>query len=72
MPDNFTENPVGRGGENHDETMSEDLLDEEELDPEGAERRITQFVTSADELPGPPVEQLAPRPRDDHGRDGPK
>jgi hypothetical protein len=61
MPDNFTENPVGRGGENHDETMSEDLLDEEELDPEEAERRITQFVTSADELPGPPVEELAER-----------
>jgi len=32
---------------------------EEELDPEEAERRITQFVTSADELPGPTVEELA-------------
>jgi hypothetical protein len=29
------------------------------LDPEEAERRITQFVTSADELPGPRVEELA-------------
>jgi hypothetical protein len=61
MPDNPTENPSRREGENYDETMSEDLLDEEELDPEEAERRITQFVTSADELPGPPVEELAER-----------
>jgi len=38
---------------------SDELLDEEEFDPEEAERRITQFVTSADELPGPPVEELA-------------
>jgi hypothetical protein len=41
--------------------MSEELLDEEELDPQEAERRITQFVTSADELSGPPVEELAER-----------
>jgi len=61
MPDNPTENPPGREGGNYDETRSEDLLDEEELDPEEAERRITQFVTSADELPGPPVEELAER-----------
>jgi hypothetical protein len=33
--------------------------DDEDLDPEEAERRITQFITSADELPGPPVEELA-------------
>jgi hypothetical protein len=33
---------------------SDEPLDEAELDPEEAERRITQFVTSADELPGPP------------------
>ena len=33
--------------------------DEEELDAEEAERRITQFITSAEELPGPPVEELA-------------
>jgi hypothetical protein len=59
MPDNPTENPAGREGENYDEMMSEDLMDEEELDPEEAERRITQFVRSADELPGPPVEELA-------------
>ena len=61
MPDNPTENPAGREGENYDETMSEDLLDEDDLDPEEAERRIMQFVTSADELPGPPVEELAER-----------
>jgi hypothetical protein len=51
MPDNPTENPAGREGENYDEMMSED--------PEEAERRITQFVISADELSGPPVEELA-------------
>jgi L-amino acid N-acyltransferase YncA len=38
---------------------SAELLYEEEFDPEEAERRITQFVTSADGLPGPPVEELA-------------
>jgi hypothetical protein len=59
MPDNPTENNPWREGENHDEMMSEELLDEEELDPEEAERRITQFVASADELSGPPVEELA-------------
>ena len=61
MPDNPTENPPWRKGEDYDEMMSEDLLDEEELDPEEAERRITQFVISADELPGPPVDELAER-----------
>jgi hypothetical protein len=61
MPDNPTENPPGREGENYGETMSEGRLDEEELDPEEAERRITHFVTSADELSGPPVEELAER-----------
>jgi hypothetical protein len=59
MPDNPTENPAGCEGESYDETMSEDLLDEDELDPEEAEQRITQFVISADELPGPPVEERA-------------
>jgi hypothetical protein len=61
MPDNPTENPPWREGENYDEMMSEDLLDEEELDPEEADWRITQFVISADELPGPPVDELAER-----------
>jgi hypothetical protein len=32
--------------------------EDEDLDPEEAERRITQFITSADELPGPPVAEL--------------
>ncbi len=31
------------------------------LDPEEGERRITQFITSAEELPGPPVAELADR-----------
>ena len=35
--------------------------DGEDLDPEEAERRITQFITSADELPGPSVAELACR-----------
>jgi hypothetical protein len=61
MPDNPTENPPWHEGGNYDETMSDESFDEEELDPEEAERRITQFVTSADELPGPPVEELAER-----------
>ena len=38
MPDNPTENPAGCEGESYDETMSEDLLDEDELDPEEAEQ----------------------------------
>jgi hypothetical protein len=39
-------------------TMSDEPF-EEEPDPEEAERRIIQFVTSAEELPGPPVAELA-------------
>jgi L-serine deaminase len=39
--------------------MGDESLEEEEFDAEEAERRITQFVTSADELPGTPVEELA-------------
>jgi hypothetical protein len=34
------------------------IEDEEVLDPEEAERRITEFVTNADDLPGPPVADL--------------
>jgi hypothetical protein len=41
-----------------DEPPSDDE-DEEVLDPEEAERRITEFITSADDLPGPPVAELA-------------
>ena len=58
MPDNPTENTPGREGERYDEMMSEELLDEEELDPEEAERRITQFITSAEELPVLPLRSL--------------
>jgi hypothetical protein len=55
-----TENIPWRKGENYDEMMSEEPFDdEEELDAEEAEQRITQFITSAEELPGPPVEELA-------------
>jgi hypothetical protein len=54
-----TENTPWREGENYDEMVSEEPFDEEELDAEEAEQRITQFITSADELPGPPVEELA-------------
>ena len=44
----------------YDEMISEGAFEEEEeLDPEEAERRITQFVRSAEELSGPPVEELA-------------
>ena len=47
-------------GKSYDEMIREEPFDEEEeFDPEEAERSITQFVTSADELPGPPVEDLA-------------
>ena len=57
MPDP-TEDRPGDNGDQFDETTDEPF-EEEELDPEEAERRITQFVTSADVLPGPPVEELA-------------
>ncbi len=40
-----------------DEPPSDD--EDEVLDPEEAERRITEFVTNADNLPGPPVAELA-------------
>ena len=59
MPDDPAENTPGREGERYEEKMSDEPIDEEELDPEEAERRITQFVTSAEQLPGPPVEELA-------------
>ena len=61
MPDDPTGHPPGREGEPHDGTMGDEPLDEEEFDPEEAERHITRFVTSADELPGTPVEELADR-----------
>jgi hypothetical protein len=52
------EDHPGDDRDQYDETTDEPF-EEEELDPEEAERRITQFVTSADELPGPSVEELA-------------
>jgi hypothetical protein len=58
MPDNPAENTPRGERERYDEKMSDEPF-EEELDPEEAERRITQFVTSAEKLPGPPVEELA-------------
>jgi hypothetical protein len=66
MPDNPTENTPEREGENYDGKTSEEPFYEEEFDetgfdPEEAERRITRFVTTAEELPGPPVEELADR-----------
>jgi hypothetical protein len=39
-----------------DEPPEED--EEEDFDPEEGERRITGFIISAEELPGPPVAQL--------------
>jgi hypothetical protein len=59
MPDKPTENGPWHEGVRYDETMSDEPFEEEEPDPEEAERRIIQFVTSAEELPGPPVEELA-------------
>jgi hypothetical protein len=60
MSDNDREYPWSRKGEAYDEMFSEGPFEEEEeLDPEEAERRITQFVISAEELSGPPVEELA-------------
>ena len=56
MPDPMEDRP-GDDRDRYDERT--DGPYEEELDPEEAERRITQFVTSADELPGPTVEELA-------------
>jgi hypothetical protein len=59
MPDDHAENTPRGEGERYEEKMSDEPFDEEELDPEEAEQRITQFVTSAEKLPGPPVEELA-------------
>lgn len=40
-------------------TSAQSLDDEEDIDPEEAERRITEFITSAEKLPGPSVAELA-------------
>jgi len=57
MPDPTEDHP-GDNRDQYDETTDEPF-EEEEFDAEEAERRITQFVMSADELPGPPVDDLA-------------
>jgi hypothetical protein len=59
MPDDPAGTIPEDDGEQDEETPGGELFDEEEFDAEEAERRITQFVTDADELPGPPVEELA-------------
>jgi hypothetical protein len=59
MPDDPTEDTYRRESERYDETMGEEPFEEDDLDPEEAESHITQFITSAEKLPGPPVEQLA-------------
>ena len=41
--------------------QSDEPPDGESFDPEEGERRITAFITSADELPGPPVAELVDR-----------
>ena len=51
MPDDPAENTPRGEGERYEEKMSDEPFDEEELDPEEAEQRITQFVTSAEKLP---------------------
>jgi hypothetical protein len=62
VSDDYREYPWSRKGEPYDEMIREEPFDEEEeVGPEEAERRITQFVRSADELSGPPVEELANR-----------
>jgi hypothetical protein len=57
MPDPTEDHPEDNGDQ-YGETIDEPF-EEEALDPEEAERRITQFITSADGLPGPSVEELA-------------
>jgi hypothetical protein len=48
--------------EHHAPTTGGGTPDVDELiDPEVAERRIAQFIASAEELPGPPVAELADR-----------
>jgi hypothetical protein len=37
---------------------TEEPPEDEDFDPEEGERRITEFISSADELPGPPVAEL--------------
>ena len=41
--------------------QSDEPPDGEDFDPEEGERRITEFITSADEFSGPPVAELVDR-----------
>ena len=59
MHDDFEENTPWREGEDRDRALGEGPFDEEEFDPEEAERHITRFIRSAEELPGPPVAEIA-------------
>jgi hypothetical protein len=61
MPDDPTEDTHWREGEGYDEMLGEEPFEEEELDPEEAERHIARFMTSAEELPGSLVAELAAR-----------
>ncbi|MBA3425339.1 MAG: hypothetical protein ACR2HO_00890 [Rubrobacteraceae bacterium] len=47
--------------EEYERMVGEQPEDGEDFDPEEAERRITEFVTTSDELPGPTVADLAER-----------
>ena len=61
MPDDPAEHTPGREEDPHEDATDDEPPEGEEFDPEEAERSITRFVTSADELPGTPVEELADR-----------
>ena len=61
MPSDPTENTPWREGENYDEMMSKEPFDEDELDTEEAEQRITQFIMSAEKLPALPLRSLRSR-----------
>ena len=56
MPDSMEDRP-GDDGDRHYEATEGRY--EDEFDAEEAERRITRFVMSAEELPGPSVGELA-------------
>ena len=47
--------------EEYERMAGEQQEDGEDFDPEEAKRQITEFVTTSDELSGPPVAELAER-----------
>lgn len=52
----------GCGERQHGESITDEMLgNDEDIDAEEAERRITKFITTADELPGPSVADLTDR-----------